>query len=140
VIRNGRFSIGVLNQIDGFVYVMGTFWKRDRLEAREARPRLPDSHPAVIGDKENALSSERCNLFTANITEFLLVLDRNELLKFHRVDEPVSRGLIVDGKQPHTTPVIVETKTGTPYSVDSWTKAYGQSPDIMTISEWKSKD
>jgi hypothetical protein len=81
-----------------------------------------------------------CIDLTANITELLLVLDRNKLLRFHRVDEPVSRGLIVDGKQPHTTPVIVETKTGTPYSVDSWTKAYGQSPDIMTISEWKSKN
>jgi hypothetical protein len=81
-----------------------------------------------------------CIDLTANVTELLMVLDRNKLLKFHRVDEPVSRGLIVDGKQPHTTPVIVETKTGTPYSVDSWTKAYGQSPDIMTISEWKSKD
>jgi hypothetical protein len=43
-------------------------------------------------------------------------------------------------QQPHTTPVIVETATGTAWSVDSWTKPYGQSPDIMTISEWKSKD
>jgi hypothetical protein len=81
-----------------------------------------------------------CIDLTANVTELLLVLDRNKLLKFHRVDEPVSRGLIVDGKQPHTTPVIVEIKTGIPWSVDSWTKAYGQSPDIMTISEWKSKN
>jgi len=81
-----------------------------------------------------------CIDLTANVTELLLVLDRNKLLKFHRVDEPVSRGLIVDGSQPHTTPVIVEIKTGTPWSVDSWTKAYGQSPDIMTISEWKSKN
>jgi hypothetical protein len=80
-----------------------------------------------------------CIDLTANVTELLIVLDRNRLLKFHRVDEPVSRGLIIDGKQPHTTPVIVEIKTSTPYSVDSWTKAYGQSPDIMTISEWKSK-
>ncbi len=80
-----------------------------------------------------------CIDLTANVTELLLVLDRNKLLKFHHVDEPVSRGLIVDGKQPHTTPVIVEIKTGTSWSVDSWTKAYGQSPDIMTISEWKSK-
>jgi hypothetical protein len=80
-----------------------------------------------------------CIDLTANVTELLIVLDRNKLLKFHRVDEPVSRGLFVDGRQPHTTPVIVEAATGTAWSVDSWTKAYGQSPDIMTISEWKSK-
>ncbi len=80
-----------------------------------------------------------CIDLTANITELLIVLDRNKLLKFHRVGEPVSRGLFLDGKQPHTTPVIVETATGTAWSVDSWTKAYGQSPDIITISEWKSR-
>jgi hypothetical protein len=80
-----------------------------------------------------------CIDLTANITELLIVLDRNKMLKFHHVGEPVSRGLFVDGKQPHTTPVIVENGSGTEWSVDSWTKAYGQSPDIMTITEWKTK-
>jgi hypothetical protein len=80
-----------------------------------------------------------CIDLTANITELLIVLDRNKLLKFHRIGEPVSRGLIVDGKQPHTTPVIAEIATGTEWSVDSWTKAYGQSPDIMTITQWRRK-
>jgi hypothetical protein len=80
-----------------------------------------------------------CIDLTANATELLIVLERNKMLKFHRVGEPVSRGVFVDGRQPHTTAVIVENKTGTEWSVDSWTKAYGQNPDIMTISDWKSK-
>jgi hypothetical protein len=80
-----------------------------------------------------------CIDLTANVTELLIVLDRNKMLKFHHVGEPVSRGVFIDGKQPHTTPVIVENKTGMEWSVDSWTKAYGQNPDIMTITEWKSK-
>jgi hypothetical protein len=80
-----------------------------------------------------------CIDLTANITELLIVLDRNKMLRFHHVGEPVSRGLFIDGKQPHTTPVIVENAGGTEWSVDSWTKAYGQSPDIMTITEWKAK-
>jgi hypothetical protein len=80
-----------------------------------------------------------CIDLTANVTELLIVLDRNKLLKFHHVGEPVSRGLFVDGKQPHTTAVIVENATDTQWSVDSWTRAYGQTPDIMTITEWKSK-
>ena len=50
-----------------------------------------------------------------------------------------SRGLFVDGREPHTTAVIVENATGTEWSVDSWTKAYGQIPDIMTITEWKAR-
>jgi hypothetical protein len=81
-----------------------------------------------------------CIDLTANVTELLIALDRNKLLKYHRVDEPVSRGFIVDGKQPHTTPVIEEIATGAQWSIDSWTKAYGQNPDIMTISVWKSRD
>jgi hypothetical protein len=80
-----------------------------------------------------------CIDLTANITELLIALDRNKLLRYHRVGEPVSRGMFIDGKQPHTTPVIVEAATGTEWSVDSWTKAYGQAPDIMTIAEWKSR-
>ena len=80
-----------------------------------------------------------CIDLTANITELLIVLERNKMLKFHHVGEPVSRGVFVDGKQPHTTAVIVENAGGTEWSVDSWTKAYGQNPDIMTISDWKSK-
>jgi hypothetical protein len=31
--------------------------------------------------------------------------------------------------------VIVEVATGTEWSVDSWAKAYGEIPDIMTIRE-----
>jgi hypothetical protein len=60
-----------------------------------------------------------CIDLTANITELLTVLDRGKFLKFHHVGEPVSRGLLIDGKQPHTTPVIVENATGTEWSVDS---------------------
>jgi hypothetical protein len=81
-----------------------------------------------------------CVDLTANITELLLVLERNKLLRFHRLGEPVSRGPIIDGRQPHTTPVIVEIANDAQWSVDSWTKAYGRTPDIITISEWRNRD
>ena len=48
-------------------------------------------------------------------------------------------GIEIDGKRPHTAPVIVEVANGTQWSVDQWTRAYGQSPEIMTVSEWKNK-
>ena len=79
-----------------------------------------------------------CIDLTANITELLRLLDQDRLLRFHRVGEPASRGLIIDGKQPHTAPVIIEMSNGTEWSVDSWTKAYGQSPDIVTLAAWKN--
>lgn len=91
-------------------------------------------------DTRSGPSQMDCIDLTANITELLLLLERSKLLKFHQVGEPVSRGVIVDGKRPHTTPVIVETRDGSQWSVDSWTRAYGQSPDIMTIAEWKNRD
>jgi len=81
-----------------------------------------------------------CVDLTANVTELLLVLERNKLLRYHRLGEPVSRGLIIDGKRPHTTPVIVEIASGMQWSVDSWTKAYGEIPDIITISDWRNRD
>jgi hypothetical protein len=88
---------------------------------------------------QNGRAQMDCIDLTANITELLIVLDRNKMLKFHHVGQPVSCGLLINGEQPHTTPVIIENANGTEWSVDSWTKAYGQSPDIMTITEWKSK-
>jgi hypothetical protein len=81
-----------------------------------------------------------CIDLTANVTELLLLLERNGLIRFHRLGEQVSRGLIIDGRRPHTTPVIVEIASGTQWSVDSWTRGYGQTPDIMTIAEWRSRD
>jgi hypothetical protein len=56
---------------------------------------LPFPFPMGVGDSTS--SQMDCIDLTANITELLLVLDRNKPLKLHRVDEPVSRGLIVDG-------------------------------------------
>jgi hypothetical protein len=90
-------------------------------------------------DTKSGPTQMDCIDLTANITELLIRLDDAKLLKFHRIGDPVSRGLIIDGKRPHTTPVIVDIADGTEWSVDSWTRAYGETPDIMPISEWKSK-
>src|ERR1700757_2737586 len=47
-----------------------------------------------------------CIDLTANVTELLIVLERNKLLKFHHVGEPASRGASIDGKQPSPTAAI----------------------------------
>ncbi|HXI07918.1 MAG: hypothetical protein ACRC1G_14265 [Bradyrhizobium sp.] len=90
-------------------------------------------------DTKSGPSQMDCIDLTANITELLILLERSKMLRYHGVGEPVSRGAILDGKRPHTTPVIVETRDGSQWSMDSWTRAYGQSPDIMTIAEWRSR-
>jgi hypothetical protein len=75
-----------------------------------------------------------------NTTGLLLVLDQLNLLRHHEVAEPVARGYIIDGRPPHVTAVLVEKATGTEWAVDSWTRAYGQAPEIMRLSLWKTLD
>ena len=35
--------------------------------------------------------------------------------------------------------LAIETADGGQWSVDSWTHAYGEAPDILTIAEWKNR-
>lgn len=71
-----------------------------------------------------------------NTTSLLLVLEQLKLLRFHRVDVPESRGLLIDGRPPHYTAVLRENATGVKWAVDSWTRAYGQPAEVMTLARW----
>jgi hypothetical protein len=71
-----------------------------------------------------------------NTTSLLLLLDALNLLRHHTVDVPVSRGLWIGGQAPHTTAVLTETNGGEKWAVDSWTRGYGQAPEVMPLSRW----
>jgi hypothetical protein len=71
-----------------------------------------------------------------NVTGLLVVLVDLGLLRHHAVAEPVARGYLIDGRPPHVTAVLVESKTGSEWAVDAWTRAYGQAPEIMPLSRW----
>jgi hypothetical protein len=73
-----------------------------------------------------------------NMTRFLTLLARLELLKHHSVGEPVARGYLIDLRMPHATAVLVEKKSGTEWSVDAWVRSYGQAPEIMPLSRWRA--
>jgi hypothetical protein len=75
-----------------------------------------------------------------NTTSLLLLLDQLGLLRHHTVDVPVSRGLWLGGQSPHTTAVLVETKSSTKWAVDSWTRGYGEAPEVMPLSRWVTLD
>lgn len=75
-----------------------------------------------------------------NTTSLLLVLEQLKLLRHHDVAEPEARGYLIDGRPPHVTAVLVEKGTGTKWSVDSWTRAYGQAPEIMQLAQWMTLD
>lgn len=75
-----------------------------------------------------------------NTTSLLLVLDQLKLLRHHRVAEPQARGYLIDGRPPHVTAVLTEKETGKKWTVDSWTRAYGQEPEIMPLPLWLTLD
>jgi hypothetical protein len=75
-----------------------------------------------------------------NTTSLLLVLDELHLLRYHDVVEPVARGYLIDARPPHVTAVLRERSSGEEWAVDSWTRGYGQAPEIMPLSRWKELD
>ena len=70
-----------------------------------------------------------------NTTSLLLVLDQLNLLRFHDVDLPESRGHLLDARPPHATAVLVEKAKGTKWSTDN-----GQPLEIMPLERWKTLD
>jgi hypothetical protein len=75
-----------------------------------------------------------------NTTSLLLLLEQLKLLRHHDVVEPEARGYLIDGRPPHVTAVLAEKATGTKWAVDSWTRAYGQAPEIMPLERWMTLD
>ncbi len=77
---------------------------------------------------------------TRNSTSFLLILQDWGALHHHQVGDPRYRGNILFGQLPHNTAVIVEKKSGSQWSVDMWTTAYGKPPDVMPLTKWLRED
>jgi hypothetical protein len=74
---------------------------------------------------------------STNTTTYLRMLTESGLLKFHTVQDRVTRfGLFVG--VPHTTAVIQETGTGQRFAVDSWFFDNGHAPAIIDMQQWKS--
>ena len=88
----------------------------------------------------NEPSQFDCIDSSRNTTSLLLVLEQLKLLRHHRVDPPEARGYFVNFQLPHATAVLTEKVSGARWSIDSWTRAYGQPPEIMPLSVWVTLD
>lgn len=105
---------------------------------------------AVAGTKGHIARANRNYMFdkrqmdcidsSRNTTSLLLLLVQLNLLHYHDVVEPVARGFPLDAGAPHVTAVLRERATGVEWAVDSWTRAYGQAPEIMPLERWKTLD
>ena len=93
-------------------------------------------------DIEAAVSSKSDNYQldcideTINTTQYLKMLQKAGLLKFHETALPTHRGYIVDGTWPHNTAVIREVKSGALFVVDSFYRANGGEPYIVPRADW----
>ena len=73
-----------------------------------------------------------------NTTSYLLILERNGLLKHHTVGTPFSKENLLRGVAgwPHWTAVLEENSNGQKWAVDSWIYANGENPAIVEAEKW----
>jgi hypothetical protein len=73
-----------------------------------------------------------------NTTSYLLILERNGLLKHHAIGTPFSKENLLRGVSgwPHWTAVLTETTNGQRWAVDSWIYANGENPAIVEAEKW----
>lgn len=76
---------------------------------------------------------------STNTRTFMLLLQKQGLLRHHTVQSNVSRGFFIDARYPHSTAVLKETGSGKLWAVDSWYEPMGGRPDILTLAEWKTR-
>lgn len=74
---------------------------------------------------------------STNTTTYLRIFSQAGLLKWHEVEDRVTRGWFITG-WPHTTAVIRDTESNQRYAVDSWFLDNGEQPFVVPLNVWKS--
>jgi hypothetical protein len=95
---------------------------------------LPGMDFAGSGDP----TQQDCVDEATNTTSYLLILERNGLLKHHTVGTPFSKENLLRGVAgwPHWTAVLKENANGQKWAVDSWIYANGENPAIVEAEKW----
>jgi hypothetical protein len=83
-----------------------------------------------------------CVDVATNLTSYLLVLQRHNLLRHHSVGpvivkEDWRRGI---SGWPHYAAILQEAKSGKQYAVDGWLLARGVPPEIVPTDKWYIDD
>ena len=74
-----------------------------------------------------------CIDHTHNTTQFLLLMQRNELLVHHKVGTPLQRWRFFD---EHHASQIVEKEGEARFAVDSWFFDFGHPALIQPVAQW----
>lgn len=73
---------------------------------------------------------------STNTTTYLKMLVADGLVRWHTVEDRVTRGWFIFG-WPHTTAVLKDLESGDSYAVDSWFFDNGVEPAILPLALWK---
>ncbi|WP_052761063.1 hypothetical protein [Sedimenticola thiotaurini] len=73
---------------------------------------------------------------STNTTTYLYMLQKQGLLKWHRLKDPVTRGFFLFG-WPHTTAVIEQQEGNRLWAVDAWFHDNGLPPEIVPLEQWR---
>lgn len=86
----------------------------------------------VFGNGDN--SQLDCVDEATNVTSYLMVLNYNNLLKFHDIESPNWKGGIF--KWTHYAAVIKDKRTGIDWAIDAGVGKNGDRPLIVEYSKW----
>ncbi len=78
-----------------------------------------------------------CNDEAINTTTYMRLLQQAGYLKFHTIEDMRTRNFFFTG-WPHTTAVILDSKTGDKFAVDSWFYDNGHPAAIVPFAQWKA--
>ena len=132
ILANGRGS--AQNEINAIANAVAWFERRIGPITGTSR-RTPRAGPDEAGLKSEA----DCIDESINTTALLLLLSRLDLLRYHVVTEPESRGYLLDMRYPHATAVVENRKTGMRWAIDPWTKRNGERPDTLPLEKWMKR-
>lgn len=77
-----------------------------------------------------------------NTTSYMMVLEQNGLLKYHKVGAPFSKENLLRGVAgwPHWTAVLIEQDNGQHWAGDSWIYPNGENPAVVETEKWYIND
>lgn len=78
-----------------------------------------------------------CLARASNTTVYLLLLERDGLLRRHRVGHPAHRGFLMFF--PHNAAVLEERDTGKTWAVDSWYGPNGSPAAVWPLELWRNR-
>lgn len=77
---------------------------------------------------------------STNGTVYISLLQNRNLLQWHRVRAPVSRGHIIDLRWYHQGTMLADLSSGEKFVLDTWFRRNGEPGYLLPLAEWQAGD